>query len=277
MELLFIHNKIYNNRIYNNKIQMMILKCIVMVALVFTCLPHNTLSYSIGKFHSGSMLMERPRPPSSSLSRRRPTPPNYTPPNNKPPTLITTTMDEYPVRFGLDIGCGCGDSTKQLDLQCEMNIMKDMKDMNIMKDMIVQGIDLKSSCIKTASSRHPDLLFTQQDAMSTYFPDNKFHRIQIYLSLLEFQDVSRTLVHEMRRILHPDGILEVVDYSEEHSFLQNVYELPEPYRSRFYPQWENYDPFLYYKTFRQGGFSNVLQPPETYNKDQSMTHFLLGK
>jgi len=218
------------------------------------------------------MLMERPRRPSSSSRRSKnpQTPTNYIPPNNKPPNLITTSTNDFPVRFGLDIGCGCGDSTKQLDLQCEMGDM----DMNT---ILIQGIDLKSSCIKTASSRHPDLLFTQQDAMSTYFPDNKFHRIQIYLSLLEFKDVSHSLVHEMRRILHPDGILEVVDYAEDHSFLQNVYELPEPYRTRFYPQWNNYDPFLYYKTFRQGGFSNVLQPPETYNKDQSMTHFLLGK
>lgn len=186
----------------------------------------------------------------SSYSRRNP-PRSYRYHEEKP-------------RYVLDVGCGHGKSTRDLVLDktiCE-------------SDTVVIGMDKKKSCIVSAQRDYPSLLFVARDALRTHFFDDSFHHIQIRLSLLEFHEISRVLVDEMYRILHPEGRLEIIDYAPDHSFLAEIAELPEPYRSRLYPQWVFHDPYENYRTFRKKFYSLDLPAvdPET-----SLVHTTLYK
>jgi len=164
-----------------------------------------------------------------------------------------------PPRYVLDVGCGNGESTR--DLACR-------------EQAVVIGMDNKKSCIHTAQSMHPGLLFVKRDAFRTNFNDDTFHHIQIRLSLLEFNEISRHLVEEMHRILHPEGCLEIVDYALNHPFLAEIAELPEPYRSRLYPQWVFHDPYDNYRIFHKQ-FDSVDLP--VLDPDTQLVHSTMFK
>lgn len=164
-----------------------------------------------------------------------------------------------PPRYVLDVGCGNGESTR--DLACR-------------EQAVVIGMDNKKSCIHIAQSMHPGLLFVKRDAFRTNFNDDTFHHIQIRLSLLEFNEISRHLVEEMHRILHPEGCLEIVDYALNHPFLAEIAELPEPYRSRLYPQWVFHDPYENYRIFHKQ-FDSVDLP--VLDPDTQLVHSTMFK
>lgn len=148
--------------------------------------------------------------------------------------------------YALDIGCGCGDSTYRLRKEME----KDRKNWN--KNIVVVGIDNRRSSIHTARKRHPDISFVVRDATSTKFFPGIFKKIQIHLSLLEMEKLSDDLVTEMHRLLEPKhGELTIVDYMPDHPWIQDIRELPEPYRSQYYPQCMRHDPWNNIHIFRR--------------------------
>ena len=187
-----------------------------------------------------------------------PTPFTLTSYSSRPPRLRTRD----PPRYVLDVGCGNGDSTRDLAYR------------EYREQPVVIGMDNKKSCIHTAQSMHPGLLFVKRDAFRTNFNDDTFHHIQIRLSLLEFNEISRTLVEEMHRILHPEGCLEIVDYAPNHPFLEEIAELPEPYRSRLYPQWVFHDPYENYRIFHKQ-FDSADLP--VVDPDTQLVHSTLFK
>ena len=148
--------------------------------------------------------------------------------------------------YALDIGCGCGDSTDRLRKEME----RDYTYRN--KNIVVVGIDNRRSSIHTARQRHPDISFVIRDATNTKFFPGMFKKIQIHLSLLEMEKLSDDLVTEMHRLLEPNhGELTIVDYMPDHPWMQDIRELPEPYRSHYYPQCMRHDPWNNIHIFRR--------------------------
>lgn len=148
--------------------------------------------------------------------------------------------------YALDIGCGCGDSTYRLRKEME----RDYTYRN--KNIVVVGIDNRRSSIHTARKRHPDISFVIRDATNTKFFPGMFKKIQIHLSLLEMEKLSDDLVTEMHRLLEPkQGELTIVDYMPDHPWMQDIRELPEPYRSHYYPQCMRHDPWNNIHIFRR--------------------------
>jgi hypothetical protein len=148
--------------------------------------------------------------------------------------------------YALDIGCGCGDSTDRLRKEMERDITYRNK------NIVVVGIDKRRSSIQTARKRHPDISFVIRDATNTKFFPGMFKKIQIHLSLLEMEKLSDDLVMEMHRLLEPNqGELTIVDYMPDHPWMQDIRELPEPYRSKYYPQCMHHDPWNNIHIFRR--------------------------
>lgn len=135
----------------------------------------------------------------------------------------------------LDIGCGTGESTVLLA--------------RYMKDAIVLGVDLDESKIDMARERYcschsqssdhvKNVYFDTLDARLLPFSPRSIPLIQLRHCLIEMsEETIRDILKECRRIVSRDGMIVIEDYMSDDTYIQEIINLPEPYRSRFFPSW----------------------------------------
>lgn len=133
-------------------------------------------------------------------------------------------------RYALDIGCGVGDSTK------------DLADM-VMDPTLVVGIDRNHRVIDAAKRKHPYLFFMEMDGTDLKFDDSMFDMIQMRYVMPEITKMN-ALLYSVWRVLKPHGRFVVVDYDISHPYMQELlgidsktlikHRLPNPYWTQDY-------------------------------------------
>ena len=108
-------------------------------------------------------------------------------------SFSTSTLCKVREKHGLDIQCGLGDSTALL---CRRN-----------PDFRIIGIEKDAELCQRAKQRYPNLLFFHGDVENmTFFPDT-IDMIQVPLHEIS----SEPFLRKLHRMLHPKGILRILD------------------------------------------------------------------
>lgn len=128
-------------------------------------------------------------------------------------------------RYALDIGCGVGDSTK------------DLMDM-VVETTFVVGIDYNKRLLEVAKRKHPHLFFMEMDGTDMKFDDSMFDMIQMRYVMSEVKKMN-ALLYGIWRVMKPHGKLIIVDYDFSHPYMQELlaissekrhkHGLPDPY------------------------------------------------
>ncbi|NCY25470.1 MAG: class I SAM-dependent methyltransferase [Alphaproteobacteria bacterium] len=125
-------------------------------------------------------------------------------------SFLTTGYDTMPV-YGLDIGCGTGESTMIMSQE----------------DRIVVGIDKNERVIREAKQRYgsSNRMFLTADASKPVFGSDTFDVIQMRFCMLHLHDMNR-VVPQVWRIMRDDGRLVVTDYDTDHPYMMEVMACP---------------------------------------------------
>jgi len=124
--------------------------------------------------------------------------------------VMTTGHDTTPI-YGLDIGCGTGESTMIMSR----------------KDRVVVGIDKNERVIREARKRYGSMnpMFLMADASEPVFGSGMFDLIQMRFCMLHLHDMNR-VVPQVWRIMRDDGRLVVIDYETDHPYMREVMACP---------------------------------------------------
>jgi SAM-dependent methyltransferase len=137
-------------------------------------------------------------------------------------------------RFGekvyLDYICGIGDSTKELFLETQST-----------RDCTVIGMDPNPIHVRLAKQQYPYLNFVQGNLPGMRLPKNQFDIVQMkcaFLTLANKQDH----IKEIYKVLKPNGILIVIDYTLEHPYIKELQSVEVPMT----PDISNYHPMAHH-------------------------------
>jgi ubiquinone/menaquinone biosynthesis C-methylase UbiE len=125
-------------------------------------------------------------------------------------SYVTLGYDTRPV-YGLDIGCGTGESTMIMSRE----------------NRIVVGIDKNERLIREAKERYgtTNPMFLTVDASRPVFDSDTFDLIQMRFCMLHLHDMNR-IVPQVWRIMKHDGHLVVIDYDTDHPYTREVMACP---------------------------------------------------
>ena len=111
--------------------------------------------------------------------------------------VATSIIDPKPGMRILDIAAGTGSSSRPL-ADAGANVIP---------------LDFSKGMLDAGRKRHPDLAFTQGDALALTFKDNEFDVTTISFGLRNTSDTLKAL-RESLRVLKPGGRMVVVEFSQ---------------------------------------------------------------
>ena len=133
-----------------------------------------------------------------------------------------------PQKIALDILCGIGDSTAELERRLSSSEWR------------VVGMDDDPIKVFLAQKKYPMLDFITCHMED--LPTAKYDLIQIHSGRMLRIPNKWEFAREVVRILKPGGTVEMFDFSLSHAFIQEVTDVHDTTRQKYYQGWESYDP-----------------------------------
>ena len=154
-------------------------------------------------------------------------------------TLAYLTSQRTFNRFGqkvyLDYICGLGDSTKQLQSELPRT-----------GDYTILGMDPNPVHIRLAQQKYPELNFIHGNLPGMRLPKNQFDIVQMKCAFLTIKNKEQH-IKEIYKVLKPNGMLLLIDYTLEHPYIQELRSVEVPLTEDII----NYHPMAHHELLRK--------------------------
>jgi 2-polyprenyl-3-methyl-5-hydroxy-6-metoxy-1,4-benzoquinol methylase len=135
---------------------------------------------------------------------------------------------KLPQKIALDILCGIGDSTVELERRLSPSEWR------------VVGMDDDPIKVFIAQKKYPMLDFITCHMED--LPTARYDRIQIHSGRMLRIPNKCQFAREVVRILKPGGTVELFDFSLSHAFIHEIMDAQASAKQQYFKGWETYDP-----------------------------------